>query len=243
MARKRSIEERFIEIDPDGSTWAVRFLGFERRKINNFDQRLQSHFGSAAITFQISETDFVSHFPDENAFTYARVIDELPIYTNWELQDTNKVIPVFRSNDSALNARMNVKFKNLLNMKQVFVFSDYSETSCFYLWLNTRTREIIVPALPNIFNNGKLCMGDGWEDENLPELPQEAFEESLKVFQTSPWQTDLLNDRNQTEVIPTLFDYDSDLNQNTDIKNWSVDMTQTSHVAFNDICKKILDNS
>lgn len=93
--------------------------------------------------------------------------------------------------------------------------------------------------LPNIHGNGKLCLGSDagqiTADATLPLASM--FDKALEVFQSSPWNTDLLNE-NAPDVINAHFRFSAEDNKTQvpgPIEEWPISWVKISNTDFSAI--------
>jgi len=132
------------------------------------------------------------------------------------------IVPIFIAND--LSFRVSPKWVPPADQMAIFFMVHYvpgtdsawrySHASVVLISLLKDVKDHFKIPLPNIYTNGKICMGGSGEalalDTKMPVL--ENFSAALEVFQKATWNADLLRD-NSRESIERIFRLDASDNK------------------------------
>jgi hypothetical protein len=147
----------------------------------------------------------------EEVVSIAKAITEIRLNTFFrpETDADGKValVPVWRPEQAAA---LDVTWKPPGSMQLFFVaaqFNGASQKNKFYIISRYTNRLTYLLPLPNLYDDGRICLPDGPEEEYAGPLSS-ALDMALKSFQTSQWNIDL--HRAQDHADRKMFRFDPD---------------------------------
>jgi hypothetical protein len=185
---------------PDITEFVLTPDGIERRRIitsrsvnpDEIIRRLAVRT-AAEITNVFDYEGTPVHLRAANGFvSIAFALKRVVLNTRYKIKDNNLLTPTFGRDTESLTA--DAAFEIPLPPNQVYMVWNSEVNACYLVYIDERG--IYKLPLPNTYEDGKLCSGDGvLTIRNHTGLISERVGLLVKLFEESPWNADLINGR------------------------------------------------
>ena len=189
--------ENTFSITPDGEVFQIQI---RQRRVTNASQVIKSMTPNVGSVIQnllfINDIFCVHLFSSESKRIMATRLNEIPLNALF-YRSGDAFLPDFeRSNDSE---RMQLNWTPPKDCYAYFVYCEKLNSSggiserplCYFIFIDKSTKRIYRPAFPNLYDSGKICMGDAWNPVQYEGLTS-RFHYSLQDFLSSEWNADLI---------------------------------------------------
>ena len=231
------MNKQFMAISPDGSLHQCQIT--MTPKTTNLEDYLQTKADKVEVFTHLTKGYHIGSRRGNQ--TLALVLDKLVFSTYFRLGKTDDVC-VFALEKGDVNVRGTLTAK--LPDDMVLVIMRMPDGEMFLIALSKKDGNIYKLPLPNIYKEGRICMGEDYNPDDCTTSADESFKYALEVFNDAVWNTDL-TEYSTIEERESMWRWDLDSDsENCDFipmdRDWENLCQPLSNSEFNGMAKHIL---